>query len=315
MTFLIIAGAALALDALLGDPRWFPHPVRLIGGFCVWAESKARNWLGSTRLAGLVTVIATLSITGFVSWILVAGMELIHPSLGMGANIVLAYFALSMRDLAGHAMEARNAQDWGQMEQARGAAGMMVGRDTGDLPEEEITRAVVESVAENSVDGVVAPLFYIAIGGGAGAMLFKAVSTMDSMFGYKNEKYMDFGWAAARLDDLANFIPARLAGVMIPISAGILGLDGEGSWRIMLRDSWAHASPNAGIAESAFAGALGVRLGGVNRYGGVERKAPFMGDGTRPLWRGTILEAVRLMTFYSVFTFLLLALASGLMTW
>ena len=312
MTFLVIGGAALTLDVLFGDPRWFPHPVRLIGAFCKWAEPNARRWLGGTRLAGMITVAATLLVTGLFCLALVAGMELIHPALGMMAHIALAYFAISMRDLKDHAMDVHGALEGGDWERARSAAGMMVGRDTVDLPEEEIVRASVESVAENSVDGVVAPLFYIALGGGIGAMLFKAVSTMDSMFGYRNERYIDFGWAAARLDDVMNFIPARMAGALIPMAAWALGLDPAGSWRIMLRDGGSHASPNAGIAESAFAGALGVRLGGVNRYDGSEKHAPFMGERKRPLWRGSILEAARLMKVLSVFAYLFLAAVSSL---
>ncbi|MDH5477281.1 MAG: adenosylcobinamide-phosphate synthase CbiB [Nitrospinota bacterium] len=307
MTFLLIGGAALALDALLGDPRWFPHPVRLIGAFCVWAEPKARRWLGDTKLAGMATVGATLSVTGFACWALVVGMETIHPALGMMTQIALAYFAISMRDLKDHAMAAYDALDRADLAGARGAAGMMVGRDTTDLPEEGIVRAVVESVAENSVDGIIAPLFFIALGGGVGAMLFKAVSTMDSMFGYKNQRYVNFGWAAARLDDVANYIPARLAGGLIPLVAWARGLDGAGAWRIMWRDGGAHASPNAGIAESAFAGALGVRLGGVNRYDGVEKQSPYMGERTRPLWRGAIREAAGLMVWLTVGCYLVLA--------
>ena len=302
----------MALDALLGDPRWFPHPVRLIGAFCEWAEPNARRWLGYTRLAGVATVAATLLVTGIVCWALVAAMEMVHPAMGTLAQIVLAYFAISMRDLQDHAMEVHAALEERDLEGARGVAGMMVGRDTGDLPEEEIVRAAVESVAENSVDGVVAPLFFIAMGGGAGAILFKAVSTMDSMFGYKNERYINFGWAAARLDDVVNYIPARLAGALIPMASWARGLGAAGSWRIMWRDGGSHASPNAGIAESAFAGALGVRLGGMNWYGGVEKHAPFMGERQRPLWRGSILEAVRLMKALSVFAYLSLAVMSSL---
>ena len=305
MSFIAIGAAALILDALLGDPRWFPHPVRLIGAFCGGLEPLARRALGDTKLAGAATVAATVAITGAAAYGLVAGACLIHPALGWGMEILLAYFAISMRDLADHALAVKAALDIDDLALARRNVAMMVGRDTADLPEQEVVRAAAESVAENSVDGVMAPIFYIAIGGGVGAMVYKAVSTMDSMFGYKNEKYLNFGWAAARLDDLANYIPARLAALAIPLAAMALGQDGAGAWRIMRRDGGKHASPNSGLPEAAFAGALGVRFGGVNRYAGVEKAAPYMGEAVNVGGRETLAIAIKLMVASSLIFFLI----------
>lgn len=300
----------MILDALLGDPRWFPHPVRLIGAFLGGAEPYARRIMGDTRLAGAATVLATVTIAGILCWALVAGAAAIHPAAGWAVEALLAYFAISMRGLADHSMAVKRALDKGDIPAARSAVGMMVGRDTADLPEEEIVRAAAESVAENSVDGVLAPLFYIAIGGGVAGMVYKAVSTMDSMFGYKNERYINFGWAAARLDDAANYLPARLAALLIPMAAMALGLSGASAWRVTLRDGGKHASPNSGIPEAAFAGAMGVRFGGMNRYAGVEKSAPYMGDAVRPLGRETISAAIRLMIAATLITYIVLAVVA-----
>jgi adenosylcobinamide-phosphate synthase len=181
---------------------------------------------------------------------------------------------------------------------------MIVGRDTANLDEAGVARAAVESVAESMVDGVTAPLFFAVLGGPLAALLYKAINTMDSMFGYKNERYLKFGWAAARLDDLANFVPARITSLMIPAAAFLLRLDSRGSLFILLRDRLKHASPNSGHTEAAVAGALGVQLGGANRYFGKMISKPAIGDAARPIAPQDILRANRLMLLSSALTLL-----------
>ncbi len=186
----------------------------------------------------------------------------------------------------------------------------MVGRDTKDLDESEITRGCVESVAENLVDGVTAPLFYAVLAGPVGVAVYKSVNTMDSLFGYKNENYLDFGWAPARLDDLFNYIPARLTVIASVIATMFIGLSSSGAWKIMRRDGQKHASPNSGLNEATFAGAMGVRLGGVNFYEGREKLAPYMGDEDNILSRIHIRLAIKLMIISSA-----LFLAAMIVTW
>jgi adenosylcobinamide-phosphate synthase len=170
-----------------------------------------------------------------------------------------------------------------------------VGRDTDSLDEPEVVRATVESVAENMVDGVTAPLLFAVVGGPIGAILYKAVNTLDSTFGYKNERYLQFGWASARLDDVVNFIPARITAPLTAVTAGLVGLRPLGAWRMFRRDGRKHPSPNSGLTEAAVAGALGVQLGGVNRYFGIASERPRMGDPLQPLSRAHILKTNRLM--------------------
>ncbi|MHB1014129.1 MAG: adenosylcobinamide-phosphate synthase CbiB [Desulfurivibrionaceae bacterium] len=294
---------AIVLDQLLGDPRWLPHPVRLIGAACVGCERITRAVLPPVA-AGISSVLLVLGLTGAATWGLIAGATLLHPWLGTAASVAILYTTIAARDLVRHSTEVYTALKDGDLAQARQRVSMIVGRDTANLDEAGVARAAVESVAESMVDGVTAPLFFALLGGPVAAMLYKAINTMDSMFGYKNERYLDFGWGAARLDDLANFIPARITSLMIPAASFPLRLDPKRSLLTLLRDRFAHASPNSGHTEAAVAGALGVQLGGPNSYFGTVLEKSAIGDATRPLEPRDILRANRLMLLSSALTLL-----------
>ena len=285
---------ALGLDALCGDPRWLPHPVKGVGALAQAVENPLRR-LFAPRIAGIVAVLAVVGLTTGCCLLLLSGAALLHPLLADLLSILLIYSALAMQDLRRHALAVLIPLRTGNLPLAREKVGWLVGRDTADLGEGEITRATVESVAENSVDGVIAPLLFALLGGAAGAWFYKAVNTLDSTFGYKNERYLEFGWAAARFDDLVNFLPARLSALLVPPAALLCGLDSRGAWRIFRRDRHCHPSPNGGQIEAAVAGALGVRLGGENSYFGKKSVRPFMGAAQRPLRAEQILQATRLM--------------------
>ena len=294
---------AIVLDQLLGDPRWLPHPVRIIGAVCTGLEKITRAVLPPFA-AGICTVLLVLALTGAATWGMIAGANLLYPWLGTAASIVILYTTIAPRDLVRHSTEVYTSLRDGNLPEARQRVSMIVGRDTANLDEAGVARAAVESVAESMVDGVTAPLFFALLGGPLAAMLYKAINTMDSMFGYKNDRYLKFGWAAARLDDLANFVPARLTSLMIPAASFPLRLDPKRSLLILLRDRFAHASPNSGHSEAAVAGALGVQLGGPNSYFGTVLEKPAIGDATRTLEPRDILRANRLMLLSSALTLL-----------
>jgi len=316
---------AFALDLILGDPRWFPHPVRAIGWTVQKTEAVLRRFaktMLAEKAAGVLLVVLIVSLVFFLSHFVILSFVRISFSIGFALSVLLAYTTLAARDLGNAAKGVLRHLDAGEIEQARTGLSMIVGRDTADLDEQEIARAVVETVAENTSDGVIAPLFYLAIGGPALALAYKAVNTLDSMVGYRNEKYMNFGCAAARVDDVANFIPARITAVLICLAADILrGLNavvsslhrpspsrGEGAsgqriqnselhsaWRVMLRDGNKHPSPNSGYPEAAMAGALGIRIGGRATYGGKPGIKPLIGEAITPLDKKHIEKSVWLM--------------------
>jgi adenosylcobinamide-phosphate synthase len=226
-------------------------------------------------------------------------------------SIFLAYTTLATRSLHVETKKVLQALEAGDLERARRELSLLVGRDTAHLDEPEILRALVETIAENISDGVIAPLFYLGLGGPAWAMTYKAINTLDSMVGYKNERYRHIGWASARLDDLANFFPARLAGLMIALSSFILGKSWRDSLTILGRDHGRHESPNSAWPEAAMAGALGVQLGGLNYYFGQPNQKPFIGDPKKNLERGDVREAWEIL-YLSSFGMLLLALGLNL---
>ncbi|AAR36382.1 cobalamin biosynthesis protein CobD [Geobacter sulfurreducens] len=287
--------AALVLDWLLGDPRWLPHPVVAVGRLVTALERQLRRLVTNERAAGVILLVLTVGITGGTAWLLVLGAGLVHPVAGFAVEALLGWTCLAARSLHGESKLVADALAAGDLAEARFFLSRIVGRDTAELTEPEIWRGVVETVAENTSDGVIAPLFWFMIGGAPLALAYKAVNTLDSMVGYKNERYLHFGWASARFDDLVNLLPARITGLLMVLSAPLAGLSGPGAWRIMRRDGRNHSSPNAGIPEAAAAGALGVRLGGMNVYFGRPVAKPTIGDPLNPLdrtaWRG----AVRLM--------------------
>jgi adenosylcobinamide-phosphate synthase len=288
--------AAFLLDLLLGDPQWFPHPVRLVGKLATATERLFRGMrFLPLRVAGILTAMMVIATTVAVVQLLVWQAARLHPLAGLIVSVLLLYFAIAPRDLAAHAAAVRDALLSGDLELARRKVAMMVGRDTSSLDEEGVARAAVESVAENTSDGVTAPLFYGILFGPAGAWLYKASNTLDSMFGYRNERYREFGWASARFDDLLNWLPARLTVLAVVGAAFILRLDPAASIRSVRLCARRHESPNAGYPESAFAGALGVTLGGARSYGGVTKTVPTLGIREGAMEAATITRAMRLM--------------------
>ncbi|MGE5843761.1 MAG: adenosylcobinamide-phosphate synthase CbiB [Syntrophaceae bacterium] len=286
---------ALVLDFLIGDPRWLPHPVRLIGLVAQSLEGSIRKLLSSQRLAGIVVALIVIGGTGLSTWGILSLAGAASPLLKDLLSIGILYTTFAAKDLAVHSGAVLKELESGDVRAAREQVSRIVGRDTGQLDEPGIVRAAVESVAENTVDGVLAPLFFAFLFGPVGGMIYKAVNTLDSTFGYKNERYRYFGWASARIDDVANYLPARLSLIPISLAAALLGGRPLHALRVSLRDSRKHKSPNAGLPEAAFAGALGIQLGGpVYRNGQLDRM-PAMGDPLLPLERTHIREANRLM--------------------
>jgi len=287
--------AAVGLDLMLGDPRWLPHPVRFIGRLALGLETPMRRLIRHPKIAGIATVFLVVGTAGFTAWGLIQLAGLIHPPAGNIISVVLIYTTIAAHDLARHSLAVFRPLVSGQLPEARSRLSMIVGRDTARLETPEITRATVESVAESTVDGVTAPLFFACVGGPVAAMAYRAINTLDSTFGYKTDRYLHFGWASARLDDAANFIPARMTAPLMAAAAGLLCMRPVQALRIWLRDGRNHSSPNAGLAEAAMAGALGVQLVGVNYYEGEPLAKPTIGDPTIPLSPRHILQANLLM--------------------
>jgi adenosylcobinamide-phosphate synthase len=290
----IVLGAVL-LDLLLGDPRWLPHPVVGIGRLIALLERVLRRLVPHERAAGVLLLLLTVGITAGASAALLAVARAASPLLGTAVAAFLGYTCLAARSLHGESRPVAAALDRDDIAAARTALSRIVGRDTVGLDAAECWRATVETVAENGSDGVIAPLFFLMLGGPVLALAYKAVNTLDSMVGYKSERYLRFGWASARCDDLANWVPARLTGLLMVAAAPLAGLSGRNAWRIMARDGRNHSSPNSGIPEAAAAGALGVRLGGTNRYFGSLVEKPTIGDPLRPLSGAAYRGVVRLM--------------------
>jgi len=291
----LIIPAAIILDLLLGDPRWLPHPVVLIGRFIKALEGALRKVIRNERLAGVLLLVLTVGCTWGGAFLLLQGVYAIHPWLGTVVATLFSWTCLAARSLHRESQLAADALLRGDIPEARRYLSYIVGRDTAELDEPEIWRGVLETVAENTSDGVIAPLLFLMIGGAPLGLTYKAVNTLDSMVGYKNERYRLFGWAAARFDDLVNLVPARLTGILMVMAAPLTGLSGVGACKIMLRDGGNHASPNSGIPEAAAAGALGIRLGGANRYFGKIFEKPTIGDPIRPLDHTAYRGVLRLM--------------------
>ena len=300
--------AAFALDAVLGDPRWLPHPVRWMGRAIEFCEPVFRRYLKNQYLAGgLFALSLILACWGLTAAALQAA-RMLHPAAGLGLEVVLIFFCLSARSLFDAGMEIHRLLRQERVDTARSRLSWIVGRDVDRYGADDISRATVETVAENFVDGVLSPLCFAAVGGAPLAMAYKMVNTLDSMVGYKNERYGQFGWAAARLDDLANFIPARLAVGIISLAAKLLaGNKGRQALTTGIKEGAQHSSPNAGYPEAAFAGALAVRLGGPNYYGGVLVEKPCIGVAFGRVRQNHIPKACALMMFA--------ALIASVMAW
>ncbi|MGA3206246.1 MAG: adenosylcobinamide-phosphate synthase CbiB [Syntrophales bacterium] len=293
---------AILLDFIGGDPPWLPHPVKLIGRFASFLETPLRRTFPNPRTAGAMAVLTVLIFTGMVTYAVIFSAGLLHPLAADIVSILILYTTFAARDLSLHSLNVYRGLKAGNIEEARKKVALLVGRDTDILDEAGIVRATVESVAENTVDGATAPLFFAFLVGPTGAMLYKAVNTLDSTFGYKNERYREFGWASARLDDVANYIPARLTAMIIPVAAVILRLSSLNSLRILLRDGKKHPSPNSGLAEAAVAGALKIQLGGLNYYFGQPSTRPTLGDPVKELGKDDILRANALMLVTLILT-------------
>ncbi len=287
------------LDLLLGDPHWAPHPVRLIGWLIAALEKALRQIFPDTKngllTAGVFLVILVLGLSAGCTVLLLWLCTLVSPWLAFAVEVILSYQLLAARALRDESMKVCRCLEAGDLPGGRHAVSMIVGRDTDRLDETGVAKAAVETVAENASDGVIAPLIFLAIGGAPLGMLYKAANTMDSMVGYKNDRYLYFGRCAARLDDVLNFIPARLAGALMCLAAPFAGLDEKDAWRIFLRDRKNHKSPNSAHTEAAAAGALHVQLAGSNYYFGKLVDKPTIGDDLRPVEPADIRRVNRLM--------------------
>ena len=297
---------ACVLDAAVGDPRWFPHPVRWMGSLVNWYDRRVHQLLLSPvkqRMAGVLLAVALPAGAYAAGALLIWFGNSIGPLWGSAVTVLLAWTTLAARDLIDHVVSVQRALRSVSLTDARSAVAKIVGRDTEGMAESDIVRATVESIAESTADGIIAPLFYLILGGAPLALAYKAVSTLDSMIGHLDDRYRWFGWASARLDDVANFLPARITALLLVLSLGIISrswLTMQRAWQILLRDGGQHPSPNSGLPEAAMAGALGVQLGGINRYDGLPIERPCLGDPSQPLTRAEIGRALTLMLWTSL---------------
>jgi adenosylcobinamide-phosphate synthase len=290
--------AAVLLDGLVGDPYWLPHPVRLIGLYIRAFENGIRRVAKSPKelkAAGILLTLTTVVLTYGLTLIILHLAAGISPILYFALNIIFMYTCLAARCLSVEAMKIYNQLAKGDIAAARKQTSMIVGRDTDSLDEQELTRAVVETVAENSSDGVIAPLIFMAIGGAPMAMAYKAINTFDSMVGYKNDQYLHFGWCSAKLDDIANYLPSRLTGALMTATSLFMSLDFKNSMTTLISDGKNHSSPNSGYPEAATAGALGIKLGGTNLYFGKPVHKLTIGESKRIIEKQDIKRAIFLM--------------------
>lgn len=301
---------AWGLDALIGDPQHWPHPVRWIGNMINTMQRQIRQHCHtpeSLRWGGGLLWFMVVGITWLAAATLLRMASAIHPLLGGVVEVWMIFTTLAGRCLGDAAREVEHALRSGSLEESRRKLSWIVGRDTSALETGQITRAVVETVAENTVDGVIAPLFFLMIGGAPLAMAYKAINTLDSMVGYKNAKYRDIGMVSAHMDDVANLLPARLSWLLLSVAAGISGLSMRRAFTIGWRDRYQHSSPNCAWSEATVAGALGVQLGGPNNYFGERVEKPWMGDARREIEIDDIPRAIRLMTLASLLALILFA--------
>lgn len=281
---------AYLLDRLLGDPPHWPHPVRWIGKG-IAALEKRLNCGGARKFKGALMLAAVVGVVFAAAWSIVALCRILHPALAVIMEGMIIYITIAPRNLQEAALDVYRPLAEGNLPEARSRLSMIVGRDTEHLDEGEIVRGTVETVAENISDGVTAPLFWGFIGGAPLALVYRAANTCDSMVGYQNEKYREFGWASARLDDLLNWLPSRLTSILILLGNKPRKMSRQDAWRILFRDAKKHPSPNSGWLEAAVAAILGVRLGGVNYYQGKMSKRALMGEPLMPLEKQHILLA------------------------
>ena len=304
------------IDVLLGDPHSLPHPVVAIGKLIAALEKALRRLFPATtageRWAGGVLWLLTVSISGGVPFALLYACAQVSPWLRLAVESLMCWQILAARSLRDESMKVYAALKTGDLEKSRYAVSMIVGRDTQYLDEQGVTRAAVETVAENCSDGVIAPLFFLALGGAPLGFFYKAVNTMDSMLGYVEPPYKDIGFFPAKLDDVFNYLPARLSALLMLLGGGLLGMDMKEGWRIYRRDRHNHASPNSAQTESVCAGLMGLRLAGDAVYHGVLHKKPYIGDARREITPEDIPLSCKLM--YAT-TVLMLLLCGGVLLW
>lgn len=305
--------SAYFLDLVLGDPRWLPHPVKIIGKLISFLEAKLRSSQQRKilRIKGVILALAVVGLSASSVYLILVFMRKISPMAASVTWVFLAYTGLATKDLLLHARKVLKEIIANDIVEARKSLSCIVGRDTQHLSGDEVIKAAVESIAENTNDGIIAPLFYLILGGPVSVLAYKAINTLDSMVGHKNEKYKDFGWFSARLDDVANFIPARISGLLIVASSFITGKDSKSSFLTLLRDGKNHPSPNSGYPEAAMAGALGVKLGGPSTYGGQLCVKPYLGEEKKYIQPRLINEALSI-TFMSS---LLMVLIGAALRW
>ena len=292
--FALTLAAGYLLDLLLGDPAWLYHPVRVIGAYISRAEKRLRARGGNLRISAVYLTASTVLITMAAAALTLFLLSLLGRVPLLIGMVLLNWMGLAVRSMAAEAKGVYRALADG-VEAGRRQVARIVGRDTQNLSEEEIIKAAVETVAENTTDGVISPMLYAALGGPVLLWGFKAASTLDSMVGYLDEKYRDIGWSSARLDDVLNFIPARLTALLMVAAAGLARLDAKNALRIVRRDHANHKSPNCAWSEAAAAGALHIQLGGTHDYFGKPVFKPTIGDADRPARRDDILQANRLL--------------------
>lgn len=296
-TNILIMILGYIMDLVFGDPYWFPHPVRFIGKLISKTEKFIRKHAKSEKslkywgiLMWLVPVVTTALVTT-----LIVKITSFNKYVEIFVSAFIIYTTLSTKCLKDEATKIYNVLETGDIKKSRVQLSYIVGRDTTNLSQSEIIRATVETVAENTVDGTISPMFYGFLFGPVGAMTYKAINTLDSMVGYKNDKYLNLGCVSAKLDDVANFIPARLTAIFMPLGAFLCGMNGANSFKIAIRDRKNHKSPNCAFAEGAAAGAIGVQLGGTNIYFGKEVYKPTIGDKKRELENYDIVRMNKLM--------------------
>ena len=305
------------LDLVLGDPETWPHPVRAIGGMIAGFERMLypRRDIDQEKFwNGFMLAVAVPAVCGTAAWLLLYEAYRFAWQAGLCLETVMCWQILSVKSLKDASMKVCRSLEAGDLEAARHHVSMIVGRDTEKLDQEGIVKAAVETVAENTSDGVTAPLFYLALGGPCAGWVYKAVSTMDSMIGYRNERYLFFGRAAARMDDVLNYLPSRISAVLMILSSYLCGFDGKGAARIWRRDRRNHKSPNSAQTESVCAGALGLRLAGPASYFGKIVEKPYIGDDVRRPEPADIRRANRLLYGTAVLSLILFLTVRILLT-
>ena len=312
MMTLIAIVAGFILDLIFGDPHSLPHPICLIGNFISFLERSLRKIFGFSNngllFGGGVLVLIVISTCFVLPYALLYLAGMVNPWLAFALETLMFYQIFATKCLRDESMKVYYALQKGDLDEARLMLSWIVGRDTKNLSEAEVTKGAVETIAENTADGIIAPMFYMFLGGAPLAFLYKGINTMDSMVGYKNEKYLYFGRCAAKLDDVANFIPARITGLLMIGAAYFLNLDVQGAWKTFWRDRYNHLSPNSAMTESVAAGALNIQLGGGHFYFGKWVHKDTIGDDIRPVKAEDIVATNNLLYMTAVLSLILFTL-------